>query len=103
MGLLRLLCNAAVMGEDVRNAREAWRAYENLRADWRVKFAGEPLGFEETWVKLVDGAGGSGVWTDAYLAAFALGHRYTLVSFDRGFRRWKELWLRTPAGAKGAR
>ncbi len=39
-------------------------------------------------------------WTDAYLAAFAIGHSYTLVSFDRGFGRWRDLRFQLLAPAR---
>ncbi len=100
MGLLRLLANRAVMGEDVLSPAVAWGRYALLRRDWRVGFAPEPLGFEQRWIALMTQAGGAS-WTDAYLAAFALGHGYSLASFDGGFRRWKELrfhLLRSAAG-----
>ena len=88
MGLLRLLTNARAMGEDVLSPGEAWEKYRALRRDWRVTFASEPAGMEEGWIGLMRGAAAGVSWTDAYLAAFGRGHGYTLVSFDRGFRRW---------------
>ena len=71
--------------------RQAWSLYEDLRRDWRVDFAGEPMGLETRWIALMNGSSGANTWTDAYLAAFAMGHNYTLVSFDRGFGHWKAL------------
>jgi toxin-antitoxin system PIN domain toxin len=91
MGFLRLLTQPAVMKNGVLSPEEAWKTYQVLRQDPRVAFVGEPIGLESAWIRLTRGATGAQNWTDAYLAAFALGHRYTLVSFDRGFRRWKEL------------
>jgi toxin-antitoxin system PIN domain toxin len=91
MGLLRLLTQPAVMNKGVMSPELAWKAYQALRHDPRVAFAGEPAGLESTWMRLMNEAASGQVWTDAYLAAFALGHQYTLVSCDRGFRRWKTL------------
>jgi predicted nucleic acid-binding protein len=31
---------------------------------------------------------GPSSWTDAYLAAFAEAHSYSMVTFDAGFERW---------------
>ena len=90
MGFLRLLTSPAVMGEDVLTPMEAWRRYKYLRSDWRFGFAGEPAGIEQTWIDLA-GVTRTANWTDAYLAAFAIGHSYTLASFDRGFSRWDSL------------
>ena len=36
---------------------------------------------------------GPSSWTDAYLAAFAKQCDYEMVTFDRGFQRWRELML----------
>jgi len=91
MGFLRLLTSPAVMRQDVIGPVEAWRHYRALRRDWRVTFAREPARLESYWMDLMRGGGGASSWTDAYLAAFAIGHGYTLVSFDEGFRRWKQL------------
>lgn len=93
MGFLRLLTNRATMGEDVVNPLEAWGRYRQLRRDWRVAFAAEPAGVEPAWVDFMKSGSPGRSWTDAYLAAFATGHGYTLASFDRGFRRWGHLRL----------
>ena len=94
MSFLRLLTNSAVMGEDVLTPPEAWRRYQDLRRDWRVSFAAEPAGVEAGWIHLMSATPAPRSWTDAYLAAFAIGHGYALVSFDRNFARWKELRFR---------
>jgi len=94
MAFLRLLTNRAVMGQEVLTPREAWHRYDLLRRDWRVTFAAEPVGLEETWIGLMGERASGSSWTDAYLAAFALGHSCTLATFDRGFSRWKNLTLK---------
>ena len=91
MGLLRLLTNQTVMANEVLDPRRAWDSYKSLRRDWRVTFAQEPDGMEEAWIDLMRKPHAGASWTDAYLAALALGHAYTLVSFDRGFERWRQL------------
>jgi toxin-antitoxin system PIN domain toxin len=94
MGLLRLLTNEAVMKKDVLTTRQAWKVYEELRSDWRVIFAAEPAGLEAVWIGLMTTYPSAvKTWTDAYLAAFAIGHGYTLATFDRGFRKWTEVLL----------
>ena len=68
MSLLRLLTNSKVMAaEDLLTPESVWLALMTVPA-----------------------ARGS-VWTDAWLAAFALTQRIKLVSFDSGMRRWAEL------------
>ena len=65
-----------------------------MRADRRVVFADEPDGVEPTWRQIMTRAGvGPSSWTDAYLAAFAQAHSYSLVTFDTGFERWPTLKL----------
>ena len=86
MGFLRLLTNSRVMREDTLNQKQAWEVYERLRRNSRVFFTDEPIELEDNWKRLTRAAfPGQGRWTDAYLAAFALGHGLLLVSFDRDF------------------
>jgi predicted nucleic acid-binding protein len=91
MTLLRLLTSKAVMAEEVLKPREAWELYRKLRRDWRVSFSAEPAGLEGLWLELMNHPNAGTSWTDAYLAAFALGQAFVLASFDRGFSRWTRL------------
>ena len=94
MGLLRLLTNSSVMGRSPRTVAQAWETFAELLADGRVVFATEPDHIESAWRRLMTQAGvGPSSWTDAYLAAFAEAHSYSLVTFDAGFRRWLTLNL----------
>src|SRR5437868_2957502 len=90
MGLLRLLTNPRALGEDHLTSDAAWEVFDALSRDHDAAFAVEPLGFEEVWREYTS-IHNTGVnsWTDAYLAAFASAYGYALVSFDRGFRRYK--------------
>jgi hypothetical protein len=88
MGFLRLLTNSRVMADDVLNQRQAWGVYEQLARDPRVVFALEPPDIEPVWKELTQGAfAGTGLWTDAYIAALARLYNFHVVSFDRGFRK----------------
>ena len=94
MGLLRLLTNSSVMGRAPRTIVQAWEVYEQLRGDRRLVFATEPDGVEPVWRLLMTRPGvGASSWTDAYLAAFAQEHSYSLVTFDTAFARWAALRL----------
>ena len=94
MGLLRLLTNSSVMGRAPRTVAQAWETFAELLADRRVVFATEPDRVESAWRRLMTRAGvGPSSWTDAYLAAFAEAHSYSLVTFDTGFSRWPTLNL----------
>jgi uncharacterized protein len=84
MGLLRLLTNQTVMGDDVVTSRDAWRAYRTILADERIGFAPEPLALEEPWRKLTSlDRPAPKLWTDAYLSAFAHTAGLRLVTLDR--------------------
>jgi toxin-antitoxin system PIN domain toxin len=88
MGFLRLLTNGRVMGNDVLSQRQAWSVYEQFAHDQRVIFAVEPPNIEPVWKRLTQSAFAlTGLWTDAYLAAFALLHNFRVVSFDKGFEK----------------
>lgn len=69
---------------------EAWQAYELIQRDRRVGFAQEPAGIEAVWKRLsCRNTQSPNLWTDAYLAAFAIAAGYRFVTFDRGFRRFE--------------
>jgi toxin-antitoxin system PIN domain toxin len=87
MGLLRLLTNTRVMGVDVLAPSDAWRVYEEMMRDARVRFLAERGGLEAIWKGLTQGPA-TGAWTDAYLMAFAQAQGLHVVTFDRGFERF---------------
>ena len=88
MGLLRLLTNARVMGEDVLTQSAAWDVYRRLMSDSRVRFLPEPPGLESAWRRLTRKAQPStNAWTDAYLLAFAEVSGLQVATFDQAFRR----------------
>ncbi len=94
LSLLRLLCHSAVMGSDVRTLSGAWRIFDEIRSDTRFRFGLEPESLEATLRQLTQAPTASPkVWTDAYLAAFALSADIQLVTFDRGFRQFSGLQL----------
>jgi hypothetical protein len=86
LGLLRLLTAEAVMGDEVMNQQEAWRAYDRWLEDERVDFVDEPSDLESRFravTRLRHPAPKD--WGDSYLAAFAAASELTLVTFDRAF------------------
>lgn len=87
LGFLRLLTNRHVMQNDVLGPIEAWKVYDDFRADPRVTFMPEPRDFGEHWRRAeTEISGGPSAWTDAYLAVFAKNTNATVVTFDRGFK-----------------
>ena len=95
---LRLLSNAAVLGAygspPLTNV-EALAVYDALVADERVGAQDrEPAGAEERWRDYASRDSASPkLWTDAWLAAFAVTGGHRLVSTDAGFRQFAGLDL----------
>ncbi len=84
MSLLRLLTNRAVLGEDVLTRVEAWAVLDRLGADAQVVFVPEPEGLEPLWRSFSARAELSHkLWTDEYLAAFALAGAMPFATLDR--------------------
>jgi len=95
MGFLRLLTNQHVMGKGVVDAGGAWEILDRIRQNRNIVFVREPPGIEEVWRgRTSSRAVGHNFWTDAYLAAFAEVAGLTLVTFDRGFTKYKNMQLR---------
>lgn len=88
MGVLRLLSNPAVLGQDAVSRAQAWRIIDQLRADDRIRWTGEPVQLEQAWRAISARDDNSHkLWTDDYLAAFAQTAGVTLVTLDKGFER----------------
>ena len=83
MGLLRLLSNPAIMGEDAIDRSAAWRVFDQLWADERVLWADEPDDLDAVWraISARDDKSHK-LWTDDYLAAFAQTSGATLATLD---------------------
>ncbi len=92
MGLLRLITNPAVMGGEPLSQTDAWTACEELLSDERVFFAHDDVDLTGEWRRFTSAPlTGRNLWTDAYLAAFAATRGWSLVTFDRAFKRVAEL------------
>jgi toxin-antitoxin system PIN domain toxin len=84
MGLLRLLSNPAIMGEDAVDRSQAWRLFDQLWSDERVLRADEPDELDAVWraISARDDKSHK-LWTDDYLAAFAQAGDLALATLDR--------------------
>jgi toxin-antitoxin system PIN domain toxin len=84
MGLLRLLSNSAIMGDDAIDRSAAWRVFDQLWADERVLWADEPDDLDPVWraISARDDKSHK-LWADDYLAAFAQTRGATLATLDR--------------------
>ncbi len=82
------------MGSSVLNQRRAWSCFDRLFEDDRVIFLEEPYELEVRWRMLTRlDKRKPRLWTDAYLAAFALASRITLSTIDRDFSHFPGLEL----------
>jgi toxin-antitoxin system PIN domain toxin len=89
LGLLRLLTNQSVMGEQTLTLREAWEVYDHWLEDSRVEFYPEPSGvegvFREATAPFASKAASK--WLgDCYLLAYAKQSHATLATFDKALR-----------------
>lgn len=84
IGLLRLLSNPAIMGDDAVDRSQAWRLFDQLWSDERVLWADEPDELDAVWraISARDDKSHK-LWTDDYLAAFAQAGDLTLATLDR--------------------
>jgi uncharacterized protein len=91
-GFLRLATNPKAFGAEAVSMSDAWRMFDEFLGDPRVSFADEPANIEPLWRGYTQRRTFSPkVWSDAYLAAFALAAGLELVSFDKGFAQFQSL------------
>jgi toxin-antitoxin system PIN domain toxin len=85
LGFLRLSTQTGVLSEQL-TPQEAWSAYQQLLGLPFIDIIPEPDGLEFTFSSLTLAPGlPHRLWTDAYLAAFAITGAHRLVSFDGDF------------------
>lgn len=86
VGLLRLLTNQPIMGEQTLTLRKAWGVYDRWLDDPRVQFYPEPRGLDAGFRETTAAFAGkpASKWVgDCYLLAFAKHSHATLVTFDK--------------------
>jgi predicted nucleic acid-binding protein len=92
LALLRHLTNSKIMGADVCSQARAWQVNDAFAVDPRVIFFDEPAALETNFRSFTQSAeSGHALWTDAYLAAFAIGCGFELASLDADFQRFTGL------------
>ncbi|MBI5660405.1 MAG: PIN domain-containing protein [Nitrosomonadales bacterium] len=91
LGLLRLSTQPKVLSRTLTH-EEAWSIYRQYLANPAVCFLAEPASTEAQFATLsLSGIMPHRLWTDAYLAAFAIAAGCRLVSFDDDFQRFDGL------------
>jgi len=94
LALLRLVTNAHVMSGSPFTHAEAWNAYRTYRNLPIIRFLSEATTLETTFASFTtDPSLPHRLWTDAYLAAFAISTGNRLISFDTDFQRFPNLDL----------
>jgi hypothetical protein len=89
LGLLRHLTNEATMKGSPLTNRQAWKIFETLQTDARVRFFPEWPALDSLLKSYSDvNQAATNLWGDAYLAAYAAVNGATLVTFDKGFTRY---------------
>ena len=99
IGALRIMTNRSVLREDAIAPREFWRGWDRMSDDDRFSLVAEPPTIEPVWREVARALpSGAVADTDVFLAAFARAGDHTLVTFDRGFRRFRGLQLELLSG-----
>ncbi|WP_295400132.1 TA system VapC family ribonuclease toxin [uncultured Thiocystis sp.] len=91
LGLLRLSTQPRVLSRTLTH-EEAWRIYRQYLDNPAVCFLAEPASTEAQFAALsLGGDLPHRLWTDTYLAAFAMTTGCRFVSFDSDFKRFSGL------------
>ncbi len=91
IGLLRLLTNTAVMGDQTLTLRQAWAIYDRWLEDPRVEFCPEPRDLEAGFRQATQpfAARQASKWVgDCWLLAFTEAAKAQLVTFDRALHQF---------------
>jgi uncharacterized protein len=91
LGFLRLVTNAKVV-QRPKSSTEAWALYQEFMTLPYVTFLTEPIAIDNQLLTLTSPPQFSPhLWTDAYLAAFAIASGCRIVSLDADFSRFPDL------------
>jgi uncharacterized protein len=86
LGLLRLLTNGAVMGDETLNLRRAWAVFDRWLEDPRVELYPDPRTIDAEFRKATApfASRPASKWVgDCWVLASAVGNQATLVTFDK--------------------
>jgi uncharacterized protein len=91
LGLLRLLTNTAVMGDEILTLRQAWAVYDRWLQDPRVEFYPEPRNVGSAFRDATKpfAAKAATKWVgDCWLLAYAEASNARLVTFDQALHNF---------------
>jgi toxin-antitoxin system PIN domain toxin len=90
VGLLRLLTNTSIMGDQTLTLRKGWDVYDRWLEDPRVEFYPEPRNLDATFREITQpfaAQQASKTVGDCFLLAYAAELQAALVTFDRVLHR----------------
>jgi toxin-antitoxin system PIN domain toxin len=94
MGLLRMLTNRAVMGDEMLTEKAAWKVFDAWIQDARVEYIEEPSTLEVHFRAASSRSSASHArWTDDYLVAFAHASGLRFVTLDKKLQSLGHLLL----------
>ena len=88
LGLVRLLSQPKLMGEQALSLTQAIAAYHQFAALPEVGLQAEPADCGDQLLRFLATDTPARLLTDAYLAAFAVSARMRMVTFDKDFDRF---------------
>ncbi len=96
LGVLRLLCNPRIMGQDALSPTQALDVWARLAANRRLTDVSRLPAEHETHLRrlIANREPSPNIWVDAWLAALAICMSCEMVTFDRGFRAFDGVELR---------
>lgn len=94
LALLRHLTHASILKEDALSNSAALSVVQQLQDSSSVRLLPEPVGVQERWMRFGKTMTKSPqLWTDAYLAAFAVAGNLRFATYDKGFSKFEGLDL----------
>lgn len=91
ISFLRLLTSPHILKEDALSNEKAMQLWEVLMLDERFSFLPDAIKHLDKWSYLSKSSKKDpGIWMDAYLASLALDRGLTVVTFDKGFKKWEK-------------
>jgi len=94
LALLRHLTRKTILGDEALTNAKAFALVEQLLKSPSIRLLQEPTGTQDQLaLHGISNTKSSQLWTDAYLASFAISGNLTLATFDKGFKKFKGLDL----------
>ena len=94
LALLRHLTHKSILKEDALSNSAALSLVERLLNSPSIRLVSEPVGVQERFLQFGKGRRKSPqIWTDTYLAAFAIAGNLRFVTYDKGFNKFQGLEL----------